>query len=98
MEQTGRQRVKGRHHMVEGGGMVCRNNSERAEEEKLSASPEISGEAQVRESLGVPTQPISFYGSPLASSKTFSWISYNLLSTDNQSQSRACSGGVPLCS
>ena len=61
-EKTGRQKVKGRHHMVESGGMVCRNNSERAGEEKLSASPEASGKAQVKESVGVPALPLASLG------------------------------------
>lgn len=94
LEKPDRWRVKGRHHMVEGRGMVCGNNSECAREEKLSASPEASGEAQVKKNLGVPIQFTGFSGSCLPSTKTFLCISYNSLSTDIHSLSRACSKGV----
>lgn len=44
--------------------MVCGTNSERAGVEKVSASPEASGKAQVKKSLGLSTQLIGFSRSP----------------------------------
>lgn len=74
------------------------NTSECSGEEKLRVSPEASGKANVKENLEVQAQPISFSGSGVSFTKTFSCISYNFLPVDNQSQSRACHEGVPFLS
>lgn len=70
------------------------NNSESADQEKLGVCREASGESPGR-SVGMLAQSIHCESSP-SPTTAFSYVSYSMLSTENQSRPGACHDDVPL--